>query len=113
MSCLGPSTLVLVTGRKDKLAEARAILGIVIELQTQSLDLAEVQDLVSEIAKNKCQQAATAVKGLGARATRSEGSASTISQGFLVHRREIAAHCTNDMVSWISHDRSQPLACNE
>lgn len=61
MTCARPKVLVFITGNKNKLAEAKAILGDVVELHNRSPDLMEIQGTVSEIARHKCQQAAIAV----------------------------------------------------
>jgi inosine triphosphate pyrophosphatase len=61
MSGPRPKTLNFITGNKNKLAEVRAILGDVVELQSRSLDLVEIQGTSDEIALDKCRRAAIAV----------------------------------------------------
>lgn len=53
--------LNFITGNKNKLAEVRAILGSVIEVENQSVDVPEIQGTVEEIAKEKCKRAAEVV----------------------------------------------------
>lgn len=61
MTVSRPTTLNFITGNKNKLAEASAILGDVVELQSKSLDLVEIQGTSDEIALDKCRRAAAAV----------------------------------------------------
>ena len=61
MAASRPKTLNFITGNKNKLAEVQAILGDVVELQSQSLDLVEIQGTSDEIARDKCRRAAVAV----------------------------------------------------
>lgn len=61
MAVARPKTLNFITGNKNKLAEVRAILGDVVELQSKSLDLVEIQGTSDEIALDKCRRAAIAV----------------------------------------------------
>ncbi|KAL4929643.1 non-canonical purine NTP pyrophosphatase [Aspergillus undulatus] len=56
-------TLNFITGNKNKLAEVRAILGDVIDVQNQAVDVPEIQGTIEEIAKEKCRHAANAVGG--------------------------------------------------
>jgi len=63
MSSSRTKTLNFITGNKNKLAEVKAILGDVVDLQSQSLDLVEIQGTSDEIAKDKCRRAAVAVNG--------------------------------------------------
>ncbi|KAL4806025.1 inosine triphosphate pyrophosphatase-like protein [Aspergillus unguis] len=56
-------TLNFITGNKNKLAEVRAILGDVIDVQNQAVDVPEIQGTIEEIAKAKCSHAANAVGG--------------------------------------------------
>lgn len=53
--------LHFITGNKNKLAEAQAILGDVIPLRSHSLDLTEIQGTIEEVSKDKCWRAAEAV----------------------------------------------------
>jgi inosine triphosphate pyrophosphatase len=61
MASARPKTLNFITSNKNKLAEVKAILGEVVELQTKSLDLVEIQGTSEEIALDKCRRAAIAV----------------------------------------------------
>ena len=61
MASTRPKTLNFITGNKNKLAEVKAILGDVVELQSKSLDLVEIQGTSDEIAQDKCRRAAEAV----------------------------------------------------
>ena len=53
--------LNFITGNKSKLAEVKAILGDVVLLQSQSLDLTEIQSTIEDISKDKCRRAAAIV----------------------------------------------------
>ena len=50
-----------ITGNKNKLAEVKAILGHVVQLQSQSLDLTEIQGTIEDISMDKCRRAAETV----------------------------------------------------
>jgi inosine triphosphate pyrophosphatase len=50
-----------ITGNKNKLIEVRAILGSVIEVDNQEVDVPEIQGTIEEIAKEKAKRAAEAV----------------------------------------------------
>ncbi|KAF4768626.1 hypothetical protein N7455_000339 [Penicillium solitum] len=52
-----------VTGNKNKLVEARAILGDTVELSNQNVEIPEIQGSLEEIARQKCRKAAIAVNG--------------------------------------------------
>lgn len=56
-----PKTLNFITGNKNKLIEVKAILGDTIDLQSQSLDLVEIQGTIEEISSDKCRRAAEIV----------------------------------------------------
>jgi inosine triphosphate pyrophosphatase len=56
-----PKTLNFITGNKNKLTEVKAILGGTVDLQSQALDLVEIQGTIEEISKDKCRRAAEAV----------------------------------------------------
>lgn len=58
---MAPKQLNFITGNKNKLIEVKAILGDTIDLQSQSLDLVEIQGTIEEISKDKCRRAAEAV----------------------------------------------------
>ena len=49
--------LYFITGNKNKLAEVQSIIGSVIPLKNQSLDLVEIQGSIEEISKDKCRRA--------------------------------------------------------
>ena len=53
--------LNFITGNKNKLSESKAILGDIVPLQSQSLDLTEIQGTIEEISKDKCRRAAAIV----------------------------------------------------
>ncbi|RJE22140.1 hypothetical protein PHISCL_05537 [Aspergillus sclerotialis] len=55
--------LNFITGNKNKLAEVRAILGNVIEVDNQAVEVPEIQGTIEEIAKEKCRRAAEAING--------------------------------------------------
>ncbi|GAT30651.1 nucleoside triphosphatase [Aspergillus luchuensis] len=52
-----------ITGNKNKLAEVKAILGTVIDVENQAVDLPEIQGTIEEIAREKCRRAAEVVGG--------------------------------------------------
>ena len=56
-----PSSLNFITGNANKLAEVRAILADVVTLQSQAIDIVEIQGTLEEIAKDKCRRAAREV----------------------------------------------------
>ncbi|KAL2052564.1 hypothetical protein ABVK25_007124 [Lepraria finkii] len=58
-----PTELNFITGNKNKLSEVKAILGDIVALQSQSLDLTEIQGTIEEISKDKCRRAAAIVGG--------------------------------------------------
>ncbi|KAM0804579.1 inosine triphosphate pyrophosphatase-like protein [Usnea florida] len=60
---MSPEQLNFITGNKSKLAEVKAILGDVVVLQSQSLDLTEIQGTIEEISKDKCRRAAGIIGG--------------------------------------------------
>ncbi|RMJ25996.1 hypothetical protein PHISP_03133 [Aspergillus sp. HF37] len=55
--------LNFITGNKNKLAEVRSILGNVIELDNQTVDVPEIQGTIEDIAKEKCRRAAEVING--------------------------------------------------
>ncbi|KAJ5931276.1 Ham1-like protein [Penicillium verrucosum] len=55
--------LNFITGNKNKLLEVRAILGKVIEVENQEVDVPEIQGTIEEIAKEKARRAAEAIHG--------------------------------------------------
>lgn len=58
---MAPKELNFITGNKNKLLEVRAILGKVIEVDNQEVDVPEIQGTIEEIAKEKARRAAEAV----------------------------------------------------
>lgn len=54
--------LNFITGNKNKLSEVRAILGNVIEVDSQAVDVPEIQGTIEEIAKEKARRASEAVR---------------------------------------------------
>lgn len=56
-----PQKLNFITGNKNKLSEVRAIIGNVIDVESQSLDIPEIQGTSEEIAREKCRRAAEVV----------------------------------------------------
>jgi len=53
--------LNFITGNQNKLSEVRAILGNVIEVDSQAVDVPEIQGTIEEIAKEKARRASEAV----------------------------------------------------
>lgn len=58
---MAPKTLNFITGNKNKLIETKAILGDTVDLQSQSLDLVEIQGTIEKISADKCRRAAAVV----------------------------------------------------
>jgi inosine triphosphate pyrophosphatase len=58
---MAPKELYFITGNKNKLAESKAILGDIVDLKTQSLELPELQGTIEEISIDKCRRAAEIV----------------------------------------------------
>lgn len=58
---MAPKHLNFITGNKNKLIEVKAILGDIVELQSTSLDLVEIQGTIEEVSTDKCRRAAAAV----------------------------------------------------
>ncbi|KAI1001134.1 hypothetical protein K3495_g7066 [Podosphaera aphanis] len=58
-----PKILKFVTSNSNKLAEVRDILGGFVEIQSQSLDLTEIQGSIEVIAADKCRRAADIIQG--------------------------------------------------
>ncbi|KAH0551108.1 hypothetical protein GP486_007544 [Trichoglossum hirsutum] len=58
-----PKRLNFITGNANKLREVEAILGDLVDLRSQSLDLVEVQGTIDDISVDKCRRAAELVKG--------------------------------------------------
>ena len=59
---MAPKQLNFITGNKSKLLEVKAILGDIVDLQSQSLDLVEIQGTIEEISVDKCRRAAETVR---------------------------------------------------
>ena len=51
-----------ITGNKNKLAEVKAILEPAIQVQSQALDLLELQGTLEEVTLDKCHRAADLVR---------------------------------------------------
>ena len=62
--------LNFITGNHNKLAEVQAILGNILPLKNQSLDLTEIQGTIEDISKDKCRRAAAIVCHLTVHNTR-------------------------------------------
>lgn len=59
---MAPKELNFITGNKNKLAEVQAILSATpVKLQSQALDLIEIQGTIEEISRDKAIRAAEAV----------------------------------------------------
>ena len=59
---MAPKELNFITGNKNKLKEVQAILSETpVKLQSQSLDLPELQGTIEEISTDKCKRAAEIV----------------------------------------------------
>jgi inosine triphosphate pyrophosphatase len=56
--------LNFITGNKNKLTEVKSILGDMVDLQSQSLDLVEIQGTIEDISADKCRRAAEIVSFL-------------------------------------------------
>lgn len=54
--------LVFVTGNANKVAEVRAILGSLVEVDNRKIDLDELQGTIENISKDKCRRAAAIVR---------------------------------------------------
>lgn len=55
-------TVNFITGNKNKLAEVQAILSSTIDVQSQKLDLIEVQGTLEEVTLDKCRRAAEQIQ---------------------------------------------------
>jgi inosine triphosphate pyrophosphatase len=51
-----------ITGNSNKLCEVRAILQPAIQVESQTLDLIEIQGTLEEVTLDKCRRAADLVK---------------------------------------------------
>ncbi|KAK2628592.1 hypothetical protein QTJ16_001695 [Diplocarpon rosae] len=60
---MAPKQLNFITSNKNKLTEVKAILGDTVDLQSQALDLVEIQGTIEEISADKCRRAAAVVNG--------------------------------------------------
>jgi len=56
-----PKELYFITGNKNKLSETMTILGDIVEMKSQSLELDELQGTIEEISTDKCRRAAELV----------------------------------------------------
>ena len=67
---MAPKELNFITGNKNKLAEVQAILAETpVKLQSQAVDLVEIQGTIEEISKDKAKRAAEAVCSINIRGT--------------------------------------------
>lgn len=55
--------LNFITSNKNKLAEVKAILGNVVEIDSQAIEVPEIQGSIEEIAKEKARRAAEEIGG--------------------------------------------------
>ena len=60
---MAPKTLNFITGNANKLLEVRAILGSAVDIQSQAVELPEIQGSIEEVSRDKCRRAADAVNG--------------------------------------------------
>ena len=58
-----PTTLNFITSNANKLSEVRAILGPVVDLQSKSIDIDEIQGTIEAIAFDKARRAAEVAQG--------------------------------------------------
>jgi inosine triphosphate pyrophosphatase len=59
---MAPKELNFITGNANKLAEVQAILSETpVKLQSQNVDLVEIQGTIEEVSTDKARRAATAV----------------------------------------------------
>jgi inosine triphosphate pyrophosphatase len=58
---MAPKQLNFITGNQNKLSVVKAILGSTVDLQSQALNLVEIQGTIEEISADKCRRAAEAV----------------------------------------------------
>lgn len=63
MSRPRPRTINFITGNKNKLIEVRAVLDSVVDLQSKSVEVDEIQGTIEEIAVDKARRAAEMVQG--------------------------------------------------
>ena len=58
---MAPKELNFITGNKNKLTEVQEILGHVLPIKSQVLDITEIQGTIEEISLDKCRRAAAIV----------------------------------------------------
>lgn len=58
---MAPRELNFITSNKNKFIEVQAILGDIVQLRSQSLDLVEIQGTIEEVSTDKCRRAAELV----------------------------------------------------
>lgn len=61
INTMAPKQLNFITGNQNKLSVVKAILGSTVDLQSQALNLVEIQGTIEEISADKCRRAAEAV----------------------------------------------------
>ena len=71
IAIMTPKQINFITGNKNKLIESKAILGDIVDLQSQALDLVEIQGTIEQISTDKCRRAAEYVSLLCARSCNS------------------------------------------
>lgn len=62
MATQAPPMVNFITGNKNKLSEVKAILEPTIQVQSEALDLVEVQGTLEEVTIAKCRAAAEQVR---------------------------------------------------
>lgn len=60
-STMAPRHLNFITGNANKLKEVKAILGDTVDLQSQNVDLLEIQGTIEEVSIHKARSAADTV----------------------------------------------------
>lgn len=58
---MAPKQLNFITGNANKLREVKVILGDTVDLQSQNVDLLEIQGTIEEVSIDKARRAADAV----------------------------------------------------
>jgi inosine/xanthosine triphosphate pyrophosphatase family protein len=75
MSAPRPRPVVnFITGNANKLAEVKAILEPAIQVNSQTVDIAEIQGTIEEVTEAKCRKAAEAVRRLPKKGAETGGS---------------------------------------
>ena len=58
---MAPKQLHFITGNKNKLTEFEAIMGDTVDINSDPIDLVEIQGTIEEISVDKCRRAAELV----------------------------------------------------